>query len=64
MMNGGDKYRLQKILGHRSGVMVERYAHLAPEIYAEDHDRLGNEAEYASSVIELRPNKRRSSSGS
>lgn len=31
MMNGGDIYDLQKILGHSSLEMTQRYAHLAPE---------------------------------
>jgi integrase len=31
MMNGGNLYDLQKLLGHTSIKMTERYAHLAPE---------------------------------
>jgi site-specific recombinase XerD len=31
MMNGGNIYDLQKILGHTSLDMTQRYAHLAPE---------------------------------
>ncbi|MEK6626508.1 MAG: site-specific integrase, partial [Bdellovibrionota bacterium] len=31
MMNGGNIYDLQKILGHSSLEMTQRYAHLAPE---------------------------------
>ena len=31
MMNGGNIYDLQKILGHTSLEMTQRYAHLAPE---------------------------------
>jgi integrase len=31
MMNGGNIYDLQKILGHTSQEMTQRYAHLAPE---------------------------------
>jgi hypothetical protein len=30
-MNGGNIYDLQKILGHTSLEMTQRYAHLAPE---------------------------------
>lgn len=42
MMNGGDIYRLQKILGHASITMTERYSHLAPDAYAGDLGRLGS----------------------
>ena len=31
MMNGGNIYDLQKMLGHSSLEMTQRYAHLAPE---------------------------------
>lgn len=37
MMNGGDLYTLQKILGHHSITMTERYAHLSPTYL--DHAR-------------------------
>jgi len=36
VMKGGDLYRLQKILGHKSPQMTMRYAHLAPEAFRED----------------------------
>lgn len=39
--NGGEMYRLQKILGHKSMQMTNRYAHLAPDLYQEDFNRLG-----------------------
>jgi integrase len=45
VMNGGDIYRLQKILGHASIAMTERYAHLAPDLYAEDWGLMGSGAE-------------------
>lgn len=41
MMDGGDLYRLQRILGHTSSVMTQRYAHLSPDAYAADYGRLG-----------------------
>lgn len=41
MMKGGDIFRLQKILGHKSMQMTQRYAHLAPAVFAGDHGRLG-----------------------
>jgi integrase len=53
---GGDIFKLQKILGHQSIAMTMRYAHLAPEAYAADFDRLGTEAPVAvGAVVELRP---------
>ena len=39
MMKGGDLFKLQKILGHKSVEMTQRYAHLAPDAYASDHGR-------------------------
>ena len=41
VMNGGSIFRLQRILGHQSIDMTMRYAHLAPEAFAEDYGRLG-----------------------
>jgi integrase len=40
MMDGGDIFRLQKYLGHKSQTMTQRYAHLAPAVFAEDHGRM------------------------
>ena len=40
MMRSGDLFRLQKILGHKSPQMTQRYAHLSPSVYAEDYGRL------------------------
>jgi integrase len=42
--SGGDLFRLQKILGHSTTTMTQRYAHLAPALYADDHGRLGTRA--------------------
>ena len=41
---GGDIFRLQKILGHKSITMTMRYAHLAPDAYSSDYGRLGKVA--------------------
>lgn len=41
MMKGGDLFRLQKILGHKSIAMTQRYAHLAPAMFKDDHARFG-----------------------
>ena len=55
MMNGGDVFKLQKILGHQSIETTMRYAHLAPEAFATDHGRLWNlVAVPAGNVIPLR----------
>ncbi len=43
VMKGGDLFKLQKILGHQSVVMTQRYAHLAPEAFQADYDRFGRE---------------------
>ena len=53
MMNGGDLYKLQKILGHKDIKMTQRYAHLAPDVYSADYDRLGNSIEQAGTIIQL-----------
>lgn len=41
VLGGGDIFRLQKILGHASIDMTQRYAHLAPEACADDRGRFG-----------------------
>jgi integrase len=42
VMKGGDLFKLQKILGHKTVQMTMRYAHLAPHAFAEDFERLGH----------------------
>lgn len=37
MMSGGNLFKLQKILGHQSIAMTERYWHLSPNAFAEDY---------------------------
>ena len=40
LMNGGDRFRLQRILGHKDPKTTERYAHLHPDAFGSDMDRI------------------------
>jgi integrase len=51
MMDGGDIFRLQKYLGHKSQTMTQRYAHLAPAAFAEDHGRMSGIAVVATANV-------------
>ncbi len=42
MMSSGDLFKLQKILGHKSVDMTQRYSHLTPEAFASDYSRIGD----------------------
>jgi Phage integrase family len=42
MMAGGDLYVLKSILGHKSIVMTQRYAHLSPESKRAAVNRMDN----------------------
>ncbi|MFT3912570.1 MAG: site-specific integrase [Anaeromyxobacteraceae bacterium] len=56
MMNSGDLFRLQSVLGHKSPLMTMRYAHLAPDAFEQDHARLGGRLDLEDApVVELRP---------
>ena len=44
VMKGGDLFKLQKILGHKSVQMTMRYAHLAPDAFSADYARFGSGA--------------------
>jgi len=50
--SGGDLFKLQKILGHKTVQMTMRYAHLQPTAFAEDLGRLGP-ARSAQAVVPL-----------
>lgn len=41
MAAGGDIFRLQRVLGHRSSSSTQRYAHLAPDAFRDDWGRFG-----------------------
>ena len=41
VLNGGDIFRLQKILGHSTQAMTARYAHLAPDAFAQNYGIFG-----------------------
>lgn len=54
LMDGGDIFRLQHYLGHKSQAMTQRYAHLAPEAFAADFGRMsGVVLTHAQRVIAL-----------
>jgi integrase len=53
MMNGGDLFKLQKILGHKSVQMTMRYAHLAPAAFREDYGRFGGPVEEHGIVVAM-----------
>ncbi len=60
MLKGGDLYRLQKILGHKSIAMTQRYAHLSPSAFQQDWGRFGDFTPPAGEVLELQPSPRSS----
>jgi integrase len=40
MMNGGELFKLQRILGHQDSKMTQRYAHLSPKAFKDDLSRV------------------------
>lgn len=53
VMGGGDIFKLQRILGHKSMAMTQRYAHLAPAAFSGDLGRLGSVMPAAAVVVPL-----------
>ncbi len=52
--NGGDLFKLQKVLGHKSVQMTLRYAHLQPDAFTGDYARFGGAPATAGVVVPLR----------
>lgn len=58
VLHGGDIFRLQKILGHKTIALTMRYAHLEPSAFADDYARLGDaEPGRIATVHEISPRK-------
>ncbi|MBC7540676.1 MAG: site-specific integrase [Bacteriovorax sp.] len=54
MMSSGDLFKLQKILGHKSIDMTQRYSHMSPDAFVSDYGRLGDfTAENRGKILKL-----------
>jgi len=53
MMRGGDIFKLQKLLGHQSTAMTQRYAHLSPSAFDGEFGRFGACQDGFGEVVEL-----------
>lgn len=54
MMNGGDIFRLSKILGHSDIKVTMRYAHLEPNVFSGDYGRFGSAAPASEKLVVLK----------
>ncbi len=55
MIGGGDIFKLQRILGHKTNDITQRYAHLAPDAFANDLGRFsGLGGQLRGEVVPLR----------
>jgi site-specific recombinase XerD len=57
MMNGGNIYDLQKVLGHTKTEMTQIYAHLAPEHLAGVTSVVNFGATFSKKVAQIQPNE-------
>ena len=58
MMQGGDLFKLQKILGHKTTELTLRYAHLSPAAFAGDRGRFDGFTVQATGVVRKLPVRR------
>lgn len=56
VMKGGDLYKLQRIMGHQSIQMTQRYSHLAPDAFSNDLDRFNSLSSSRTQQVELLAN--------
>ena len=54
VMEGGDIFKLQKILGHQSIELTMRYAHLKPDAFTGDYARFAPYEPAVAKVVEIR----------
>ena len=57
MAKGGDLFKLQRLLGHKSVTMTLRYAHLQPAAFREDYGRFTGLTDAEAKVLTLRSSR-------